>query len=198
MAYAQRHFQARADQGRTQKTGTDQAPHHSPDASGRHRVCGLAHLPDTKHFPYSCIIDLYYRRWGVENHYRDEKVSFEVERFHSKTANGIQQELFAILIVCVIARTITALSVPSEAVETAQCSKAPQLKNAAKSVAREAALLVASDPDRAFAIFQELLDDIRRVNYYKPKIPKPSKPRINKGAVNKWQEGRSKKTVLEV
>ena len=158
----------------------------------------LAHLPDTTHFPCSSIIDLYYRRWAVENHYRDEKVSFEIERFHSKTVNGVQQELFAILIVCVIARTISALSVPSEAVETAQCNKAPQLKNAVKSVAREVALLAASHPERAFAIFQELLDDIRRVNYYKPKIPQPSKPRINKSAVNKWQEGRSKKTVPAV
>lgn len=49
--------------------------------------------------------------------------------------------------------------------------------------------------EQAFAIFQELLDDIRRVKYYKPKAPKSSKPRINKGAVNKWQEGRCKKTV---
>jgi hypothetical protein len=156
----------------------------------------LIHLPDTKSFPSPCVIDLYYRRWAIENHYRDEKVGFEIERFHSKTVNGVQQELFAILIVCVIARTITALSVPSEAVETGQCTKAPQLKNATKSVAREAALLAATDPERAFAIFQELLDDIRRVNYYKPKMPRSSKPRINKGAVNKWQEGRSKKTVL--
>jgi hypothetical protein len=155
----------------------------------------LTNLFDKKNFPCQSVIDLYYRRWAVENHYRDEKVSFEIERFHSKTANGVQQELFAILIVCVIARVITALSVPSEAVETNHCSKAPQLKNAVKSFAREAAILVAMNPERAFAIFQELLDDIRRVNYYKPKDPKYSKPRINKGVVNKWQEGRCKKTV---
>lgn len=153
----------------------------------------LTHLFDKKTFSCQSVIDLYYRRWAIENPYRDEKVGFEIERFHSKTVNGIQQELFAILIVCVIARVATALAVPSEAVETGQCSKAPQLKNAVKSFAREAAFRVAINPERAFAIFQELLNDIRRVKYYPSHKPKPSKPRINKGAANKWQAGRCKK-----
>jgi len=103
------------------------------------------------------------------------------------------QELFAILIVCVIARVVTALSVESEAVDTGHCHKAPQLKNAVISFAREAAFLVSAHPEKAFAIFQELLDDIRRVCYYRPKEPKPPKPRVNKGAVNKWQQGRASK-----
>ena len=153
----------------------------------------LAHLFDKKTFSCQSVIELYYRRWAIENPYRDEKVGFEIERFHSKTVKGIQQELFAILIVCVIARVATALAVPSEAVETGQCSKAPQLKNAVKSFAREAAFRVAINPERAFAIFQELLNDIRRVKYYPSHKPKPSKPRINKGAANKWQAGRCKK-----
>jgi Transposase DDE domain len=156
----------------------------------------LTNLFDKPAFPCQSVVDLYYRRWAVENHYRDEKVSFEIERFHSKTVNGVQQELFAILIVCVIARVVTALSVSSEAVETDHCSKAPQLKNAVKSFAREAALLVAMNSEQAFIIFQELLDDIRSVKYYQPKKPKPSKPRVNKGTVNKWQEGRCKKIAM--
>jgi hypothetical protein len=153
----------------------------------------LTNLFDKHTFPRQSIIDLYYRRWAVENHYRDEKVGFEIEHFHSKTANGIQQELFAILIVCVIARVITALSVPSEAVETDHCLVAPQLKNAVKSFAREAAILVAMDPGKALIVFQELLDDIRRVKYYRPKNRRTAKPRVKKGSLNKWQEGRSEK-----
>jgi hypothetical protein len=131
--------------------------------------------------------------WQIENHYRDEKVGFEIEHFHSKTANGIQQELFAILIVCVIARVITALSVPSESMETDHCLVAPQLKNAVKSFAREAAILVAVNPGKALIVFQELLDDIRRIKYHRPKKRQAAKPRVNKGALNKWQKGRSEK-----
>jgi hypothetical protein len=156
----------------------------------------LTNLFDKQAFPRQSVVDLYYRRWAIENHYRDEKVGFEIESFHSKTVNGIRQELFAILIVCVIARVVTALSVPSETVETDHCRKAPQLKNAVKSFAREAALLVAVNPERAFIVFQELLDDIRRVKYYQPTEPKLSKPRVNKSAVNKWQGDRRKKMAV--
>jgi len=157
----------------------------------------LTNLFDSHAFPCQAVIDLYYRRWAVENHYRDEKISFDIEFFHSRTVNGIQQELFAILVVCVISRTITALSVPSETLETERCTVAPQLKNAAKSFVRDAALLVAFDPEKAWAIFQELLNDIRRVKYYRPKNSKPSKPRVNKGAPNKWKSARSTKMAAE-
>jgi Transposase DDE domain len=157
----------------------------------------LTNLFDSHAFPCQAVIDLYYRRWAVENHYRDEKISFDIEFFHSRTVNGIQQELFAILVVCVISRTITALSVPSETLETERCTVAPQLKNAVKSFVRDAAILVAFDPEKAWAIFQELLNDIRRVKYYRPKNSKPSKPRVNKGAPNKWKSARSTKMAAE-
>jgi len=77
-----------------------------------------------------------------------------------------------------------------------RCTVAPQLKNAVKSFARDAAILVAFDPEQAWIIFQELLNDIRRVNYYRPKKPKPSKPRVNKAAPNKWKNARSSKMDL--
>ena len=83
------------------------------------------------------IINLYYRRWAIENHYRDEKYSFLVESFHSKSVDGIQQELFAILINVVLARLVTALSVESESIETKKCLVIPQLKNAVKSLAQD-------------------------------------------------------------
>ncbi|MFI3118597.1 MAG: hypothetical protein QX203_01290 [Methylococcaceae bacterium] len=59
------------------------------------------------------------------------------------------------------------------------------LQSAVKFFTREAVFLVAIKPERAFAIFQELLNDIRRVKYYQSHKPKPSRPRINKGAANK-------------
>ncbi|KJV05011.1 hypothetical protein, partial [Methylocucumis oryzae] len=46
---------------------------------------------------------------------------------------------------------------------------------------------------RALTLFFELVDSIRRVVYYRPKTPKPSKPRVNKGVPNKWKEKRAKK-----
>ena len=101
----------------------------------------LTNLLDTRRFPRPAIIALYWRRWALETHYRDEKTLQHIEQFHSHTPDGIRQELFAILVGCVIARTLTALAVPSESIETAQSIVQPQLKNALMSFAREAALL---------------------------------------------------------
>jgi len=153
----------------------------------------LTNLLDTRRFPRTTIIALYWRRWAVETHYRDEKTLQHIEQFHSHTPHGIRQELFAILIGCVIARTLTALSVPSESLETAQSLVQPQLKNALMSFARDAALLTPVHPEKALVILQELLNAIRQVKYYKPKHQRPSRPRVNKQPVNKWQSDRQKK-----
>jgi len=153
----------------------------------------LTTLLDTRRFPCSAIIALYWRRWTVETHYRDEKTLQHLEQFHRHTPDGIRQELFAILVGCVIARTLTALAVPSESIETAQSIVQPQLKNALMSFAREAALLTPAHPEKAIVILQELLTAIRRVKYYKPKSQRPSRPRVNKQPVNKWQSDRKRK-----
>src|SRR5262245_7178952 len=153
----------------------------------------LTNLVDLRRFPRAAIIALYWRRWAVETHYRDEKTLQHIEQFHSHTPHGIRQELFAILIGCVIARTLTALSVPSESIETAQSTVRPQLKNALMSFAREAALLTPAHPEKAIVILQELLNAIRQVKYYQPKSQRPSRPRVNKQPANKWQADRQRK-----
>ncbi len=153
----------------------------------------LTNLMDRRRFPRTAIIALYWRRWGIETHYRDEKTLQQIERFHSRTPAGIRQELFAILVGCVIARTLTALAVPSEAIDTPQSLVQPQLKHALMSFARDAALLTPVNPTQALVILQELLEAIRQVKYYKPKVPRPSRPRVNKRPANKWQTDRQQK-----
>lgn len=153
----------------------------------------LTNLVDVRRFPRAAIIALYWRRWAVETHYRDEKTLQHIEQFHSHTPDGIRQELFAILIGCVIARTLTALSVPSESIETAQSIVQPQLKNALLSFARDAALLTPAHPEHALILLEELLNAIRQVKYYKPQAQRPSRPRVNKQPANKWQSDRQRK-----
>ena len=90
---------------------------------------------------------------------------------------------------------MTALSVESESIETKKCLVMPQLKNAVKSLAQDIAVFVSRNLEKAIVIFHELLDQIRAVKYYKSKIPKSSKPRVNKASANKWQVKRKSKTV---
>lgn len=153
----------------------------------------LTNLFNIQKFPYHDIVQLYARRWAIENHYRDEKTILKIEQFHSKTSNGIRQELFAVLAAIIISRTITALAVESESSETPRCVVHPQLKHAVLTLAREAAILVPSDPERALVIFREMITEIRRVMYYRPKKSRPPQPRVNRSPVNKWQAGRRTK-----
>ena len=140
----------------------------------------LTNLQDGARFPAQAVIDLYWRRWAVEVHYRDEKTSLDIETFHSQTENGIRQELFAILIMAVMARTMMVLQTDPEQAQ-------PQFKHAIITLASEAALLTPRCPDVALDIFQELLREIARVRYYRPKVPRPSAPRLSKHPVNKWR-----------
>lgn len=165
----------------------------------------LTNLMDQKKFSQKEITDLYYRRWEVESYYRDEKIFLDIDTFHSKTSNGIRQELFAALIMSVIARIlmITALSLPPSQekensksepiqspieIESRATLPEPQFKNAAMALAADAALLTPQNPEIAAKIFKELLEEIRRVKYYRPKVPRPSKPRITKKPQNKWAD----------
>lgn len=149
----------------------------------------LTNLPDESRFAAPAVIGLYFRRWAVELEYRDEKTSLDIETFHSQTENGIRQELFAILVMAVIARTLAALMT-----DHGQSPKAePQFKHAVITLAQEAAVLAPQCPELALAIFSELLSEIARVRYYRPKSPRPPQPRVSKKPVNKWQADKAKR-----
>jgi hypothetical protein len=154
---------------------------HHPDGSVSVLITNLLnrHL-----YPREHIIDLYFRRWTVENYYRDEKVTLQIETFHSHTPNGIRQELFAAMSMTVIARTLMMLAAKKCLDEHQSC----QFKHAILTLAAEAALLVPEEPEQALVIFKELLQEIARVKYYPPPTPRPSQPRINKHPLNKWSK----------
>ena len=151
----------------------------------------LTNLFGKKQYACDQIIDLYFRRWEVENYYRDEKLTLEIEKFHSKTVNGILQELYAAMIMSVISRTLMAMS--SQLFFSGK--QELQFKNAILTLASEAAFLVPDDAQRAASVFQEILLEISRVKYYRPKILRPSQPRVNKRPVNKWNQSKIKKSA---
>ena len=165
----------------------------------------LTDLLDSATFSCEEIADLYRRRWEVENHYRDEKVHLDIETFHTLGVNGVRQELFAVAIMVVIARTLMALSMElaleEEAAPSATASPTesrptvpePQFKHAIFCLAQDAAALVADDPQRALDLFAELLEQIGKVKYYRPRNPRPSQPRVSRQNISKWIRGRAAK-----
>ena len=190
-------------------------------------------LLDKKQFSSKEIIELYFRRWEVESYYRDEKIFIDIDTFHSRTVNGIRQELFAAVIMSVIARilmvNVNVVNVNTMEIEQPkeikkesgdgngngngngdgdgdgvqkiskqkQMTKTmpePQFKNAVMALAAEAAILTPDKPKVAAALFKEIIEEIRRVKYYRPKIPRQSKPRLTKRPNNKWA-GRNPKAM---
>ena len=127
------------------------------------------------------FVELYRRRWAVETAYRDEKKELDIEIFHGRTPNSVRQELFAVLIVTVIARLLSAL-LDERDDGAGEC----QLKNACVALAHDAAVLAPNNPAAAAAVLEELLEQIARVQYYRHKKPRPSQPRITRRAVNRW------------
>ncbi len=53
------------------------------------------------------------------------------------------------------------------------------------TLADEAAILLPDDPQTAARIFIEVLEEIARVIYYRPKKARPSQPRVTKKPNNK-------------
>jgi len=149
----------------------------------------LTNLLNKSNFAREQIIQLYFRRWAIEDHYRSEKVVLEIEKFHGKTPNSIRQELFAVMIMSVIARTLMVISSRVHGSSGAEC----QFKNAVMTLAAEAAVLVPDEPQTAIVIFSEILTAISRVRYYRSKAARPSQPRVTKRPPNKWCSGRREK-----
>ena len=149
----------------------------------------LTNLLNKNAFSKAQIVDLYFRRWAIEGHYRNEKAVLGIEQFHGKTSNSIRQELFAVLIMTVIARTLMVLASKNLNAGAGEC----QFKNAIMVMASEAAVLVPDNPEKAAIIFSEVLDQIALVRYYRPKTPRRSRPGVTKRGHNKWCTGRQGK-----
>ncbi len=151
----------------------------------------LTNLLDKKRFPRDEIIALYFKRWEVESYYRDEKIVLELDRFHSTTCNGVRQELFAAMIMSVISRTLMQLSIQT----FLDGSRELQFKNTIMTLASDAAFLAPEDPEKAVEIFDEILEEISRVIYYRSKKPREPQPRVTKRKRNKWKIAKSAKAT---
>lgn len=163
----------------------------------------LTSLLDDQQYPAKEIIKLYFDRWEIETYYRHEKTYIQLEEFHSRSVNGILQELFASLIVSVIAATLMTIAYETAWTEEDKPALEKsvirlQFKNAVMTVASDAAFLAARDPEKAVEVFGELLEEIRRVKYYKPKIPIKTKPRVSLKPFNKWTRKKQKRIKGEL
>jgi len=154
----------------------------------------LTSLSDVTKINREELVDLYFRRWEVEVYYRDEKTFLEIEKFHSRTPDGIRQELYAIMVMALISRML--MFIADETADGKKWESEPQFKNAIMTIASDMAVFVSKDPLLTVEIFEEILTEIRRVRYYWAKKPRPSQPRVCKRPLNKWAEAKIKNLTI--
>jgi len=147
------------------------------------KIILLTSLLDKTKYTTKEIVDLYKKRWEVEIGFRNEKISLNIEYFHSKNSNGIRQELFAVAIMQVLARIITLIFSKNE-------KNKPQIKNSIITLAKNIAVFILKKTKKIIRNLNKIISDILSVIYYKPKEKRCSYPRFSKQTINKWVKNR--------
>lgn len=145
----------------------------------------LTNLWDSQKYTPKDIAELYSRRWGVETHFRNDKVIQNVEKFHSLSANGILQEFYCSAIAAVIARALTWFAASQKYLKN---NIEPQFKNAVLTVARSIKLLLPGNKQSQNRDFKELLQQTARIRYYPHRKPRPPQLRVSKQPHCKWNK----------
>lgn len=152
-------------------------------------------LLDIRKYSRKSLLRLYGRRWAVETMYGRVKTLLQLERFHSKTYNGIMQEIFANLLVI----SLTSLVV----LESARSLKldpdiaVPSFKNAQAVVKRHFFEAIQMrrrlTPRKAKQLAQTMVQEASRMIWKKQ--PGRSYPRVSMQPVKVW--GLYKKSRLK-
>ena len=119
----------------------------------------LTSLPRSS-FPRADILDLYRRRWEVELFFRLEKGEYlGHHQFHARNADGVRQEVFALLLFVTLSRTLMAAAAEIHHVPYERISQKGALLAAAT---RFIVLLLQRTPERATKTLHALLRRIAR------------------------------------
>jgi len=156
------------------------------------KIVFITNLLDKMKFKRNEIISLYFKRWEVETNFRNEKQSLNIETFHSKSYNGVMQELYAICILNLISRIISAKLVDEENIQ----KKEPQYKHSIVTIANNITAFLTKKIDFGLKIFKVMINEILSVLYYKEDKKNKSQPRVNKSANSKWHINRGRKLKM--
>lgn len=122
----------------------------------------------------------------MESHYCQEKFRFGLEKFHSRSPDGVRQELYANLTCFLTARLLADPPQASGFRQTRRGEVQPRDCHAFLLLARFAYLLTPADPAVALGIFPDVVGEMRRAKYHRPRSKRAPKPRINKSPPGRW------------
>ena len=164
-----------------------------PKDNEGNRVILATNFPDSKQYSRRSLLKLYRSRWTVETMYGRVKNLLKLEAFHSKSVNGVMQEVYANLLVI----SLTALIALGAACELGLDPEVavPSFKNAQAVVRRHLFETILAHPeptrDAARALARELIEEASRVIWKKQ--PGRSYPRVSKQPIKIWNLAKNKK-----
>ena len=141
----------------------------------------LTSLLDQKKYSYGEIVDLYYERWEIEEHYKANKELFKVESFHARDENGILQEIYSQLLLS----NLTRIAMNEADKDNENKKDAPSFKNAVCIFERNInEIMLCKDVEQKEKMYSNMLDEIRRVRY--KKVKGRNYPRRSFKVITKW------------
>ena len=162
------------------------------DSEGK-RVVLATNLAGHKKYSRKSLLKLYRHRWTVETMYGRVKNLLKLENFHSKSVNGVMQEIYASLLVI----SLTALVALTAAAELKldPDTEVPSFKNVHAVVKRH--LFEVILPDRALTmrkarrLVKVLIKEASSIVWKKQ--PGRSYPRVSKQPIKVWNLAKNKK-----
>ncbi len=149
----------------------------------------LTTLLDTDTFSIETFKELYWDRWQIELAYRDEKTYINADKFHTKQADGIKQELYASVLMMIVTR----LGIYLEEEKTSR-NGMPQFLNAVNMIASRLPRIVGLAGDKLHDYMNYLMKVIISARVTSQKNRK-SYPRVSKQARNKWRSWGRKQAI---
>ena len=137
----------------------------SKNKNGEIRIFVTSLLAQDK-YSYQEIVDLYYERWEIEEHYKKNKELFKVENFHSKKENGILQEIYAQLLLS----NLTKIMMNEAEKDNKNKEGEPSFKNAVYVVENYInEMSLCENIEKINLLIPNMLQEISRVRYIKRK-----------------------------
>lgn len=123
----------------------------------------LTSLLDPQTYSHAELTDLYHRRWQIETIYREWKHGLDIQNLRSHTPAGVNKEVYAHLLLSNLVRwvmTDAADALDIHPVDLSYVTSLTHVNNALMHMLR-------ANARRLLAIYEQLLDDIRRARIRK-------------------------------
>jgi hypothetical protein len=165
------------------------------DSEGK-RIVFATSLIDEDAYPTQSIRELYRRRWNIETMYGRIKHVLEIGKFHSRSLNGILQEIYAHLLVISLTALIEFQAGKKIGLDREKA--VPNFKAAIHVVRRHLAIIVGNKKlsrRDAVALAEQMVDEACRVLWRKQ--PGRSHPRISMQPIKSWNLCKNRKLAAQ-